>query len=215
VLLAGALLALALGGCGVPIGGAHALARSAIPSSLLQRQLPPASTTPTTSPPSGNYVPATIYWVGPDHSTLVPAQRVVPANAPLRWALFYLTIGPLPSETALGDTSALDSSVRLVGNPTLSAQVVTVDFNSSFGQISGPGQVLAVAQVVYTVAEVEGCLGVAFEIDGTPAAVPIGSGAETFGPVDQADYAAQAPPGWSCPSPPTPTSTTTTRPAGG
>lgn len=208
--------ALALAGCGVPIGGAHALPRSGIPSALLQRQLPPQTTTPTTTP-TGDYVLATIFWVGPGGTSLVPAQRWVPGTAPLRSALDDLTTGPLPSETSQGDSSALDPNVRLAADPTPNGQVVTVDFTSPFGLISGPEQVLAVAQVVYTVAASEGCgIGVAFEIDGTAAAVPIYNGAETLGPVSQSDYAALKPSNWSCPptppTPPTTTTTTTTRP---
>ena len=206
---------LALAGCGVPIGGARALPRSAIPRALLQHQLPSPTTTPTTSPP--DYVPATIFWVAPSGTTLVGVSRAVSGQTPLRSALSDLTSGPLTSETAQGDFSALAPNVRLASDPAVNGQVVTVDFTSPFGQISGPEQVLAVAQVVYTVVTYEGCgASVAFEIGGVSAAVPVYNGAETLGPVTQSDYDALKPSGWSCPpTPPTTTTTMTTRPAGG
>ncbi|MHB1774634.1 MAG: GerMN domain-containing protein [Acidimicrobiales bacterium] len=211
-----ALGALALAGCGVPIGGAHVLARSALPPALLQRRLPTPTTTSTTTP--ADYVPASVFWVGPNHATLVQATRAIPGTASPRTILTDLltdlTRGPVASETTQGDTTALAGV--LIGGPTVDQQVVTVDFTSPFGQISGPDQVLAVAQVVYTVVGYEGCgVGVAFEIDGTSAAVPIGNGSQTFGPVYQLDYAAQLP-NFVCPSPPPgTTTTTTTRPANG
>jgi hypothetical protein len=207
--------ALALSGCGVPIGGAHALARSALPPALLQRELPTPTTTSTTTP--ADYVPASVFWVGPNHGTLVQASRAVPGTVSPRTALTDLltdlTRGPLTSETAQGDSTALAGT--LIGDPTVSQQVVTVDFTSPFGQISGPDQVLAVAQVVYTVVGYLGCgVGVAFEIDGTSAAVPVGNGSQTFGPVYQVDYAALLP-SFVCPPAPPSTTATTTRPAGG
>jgi hypothetical protein len=210
-----ALGALALSGCGVPIGGAHALARSALPPALLQRNLPTPTSTSTTTP--ADYVPASVFWVGPNHGTLVQASRAVSGTVSPRTALTDLltdlTRGPLTSETAQGDSTALAGV--LIGGPTVGQQVVTVDFTSPFGQISGPDQVLAVAQVVYTVVGYLGCgVGVAFEIDGTSAAVPVGNGSQTFGPVYQLDYAAQLP-NFVCPPPPPSTTTTTTRPASG
>ena len=70
-----------------------------------------------------------------------------------------------------------------------SADVVTVDFNTAFGLISGTQEVQAVAQVVFTVTKQVGRqIGVQFEIEGVPTDVPTATGAEVAGPVSYDKY---------------------------
>jgi hypothetical protein len=76
-----------------------------------------------------------------------------------------------------------------------------------FISIGGGNQLLAVAQVLWTLTEFPGIDGVLFVLDGPLVAVPTDDGL-TDRPVDRADYAAVAP----CPAelPSTPPSATPT-----
>lgn len=192
-----ALAGAALTGCGVPTGGAQALPRSAVPSRLLEKQ-PPPTTTPTTFP--SDYIEETLYWVSSNGTQLTSGTRDVPSDGALRALLDDLVSGPIASETASGDTTALPSNANLLG-VSVGDGTVTVDFARPFGVISGNAQILAVAQVVYTVVDFAGCDdGVEFQINGTQVPVPVAGGALTTTPVHQLDYWQYAPTGWSCPS---------------
>jgi hypothetical protein len=72
----------------------------------------------------------------------------------------------------------------VISAPLVQGSIVTVNFNTAFGQITGADAELAVAQVVATVvAQSKPTTSVLFEIDGQPISVPISSGAQVSGPV--------------------------------
>ena len=187
------LASLVLSACGVPISGApSALPKSQVPNDLLSPVVPPS--TSTTSPAG---VSETIYLVNPKQQ-IVSAQRFVPVPARLTAVLDALLAGPIAQETTQGYTSALTPGIEvlsLVSGPVN----VTIDFNSTFGEILGQQQqLLAVAQVVDTVgtytATPSGVKGVYFEIEGNPTNVPIATGAEVSGPVNSTQYASLSAP---------------------
>ena len=67
--------------------------------------------------------------------------------------------------------------------------VVTVNFNDAFGQITGTATEQAVAQVVATVATETGVgTGVVFEIEGQRTSVPVSNGSLVAGPVYLLDF---------------------------
>ena len=132
---------------------------------------------------------------------LIAAQRVVvpTANldATLTAAVDALLAGPTAPEVAAGDVTAFSNGVRLLSADVtggVTTRVATVNFNQAFGEISGSLQVLAVAQVVFTVTHQLGqTTGVQFEIQGVPIEVPSASGAQVPGPVHLAQYATRGP----------------------
>jgi len=193
VVLLGA--AIVLGACGVPTGGGpHAISRSQVPFRLLTTAPP----TTTTTAPALDDVPVTVFFVSQPDEHLVPAQRAVPTSFSLRTVVDALLTGPTTVERTEGFHSALSPGVKLLrtkpARPTPSASIVTLDFNQAFGQISGTQQVLAVAQIVYTVtAELGTGVGVQFQIDGTDIDVPTDTGAESSGPVLRKQYQSVAP----------------------
>jgi hypothetical protein len=72
--------------------------------------------------------------------------------------------------------------------------VVTVNFNNAFGQITGTATEQAVAQVVATVANDTGAgTGVMFEIEGQHTSVPVANGSQVAGPVYLLDFLNIAP----------------------
>lgn len=178
--------------CGVPTAFTpRPIAKNQVPFHLLA---PEAPTTTTTTTPSPSFVPVTIYLVNSTQQYLVPSQRLVAPPAPLAAVLDALLVGPTTSETALGVQTALSSTVRVLG-ASVTNGVATVNFNSAFGQITGPQQVLAVAQVVFTVTgQLTAETGVQFEISGSPTNVPIATGAQVPGPVHLLQYAALSSP---------------------
>ena len=190
--------------CGVPTQNApQVIAKAQVPFHLLDPEAP--TTTTVTTPSPAFTVPVLVYLVNPTSQYLVSSQRLVAPPAQLSAVLDALLAGPTASELALGVQTAFSSGVRVL-SAGVSGGVATVNFNSAFGDITGPEQILAVAQVVFTVtSQLTPETGVTFEIGGTPTNVPVATGAQVPGPVHLLQYAALAPP---------PPGSTTTAPFG-
>ena len=81
-----------------------------------------------------------------------------------------------------GDTAIPDNVAVISAVPQ--GNVVTVNLNSAFGQITGSNTELAVGQIVATVTAATGpSTGVLFEINGQHTDVPIANGSQVPGPV--------------------------------
>ena len=172
VLASGALV---LGACGVPIDTQPAaLSRSGVPFNLLD---PTSPATTSTTTPSPIEVPVTIFLVSAN-GHLVPRDRAVPVSAPdLVTVLSALVVGPTDAEAAAGLLSAVPAQTTVLG-ATISGGVATVNLGATFGQLVGPPQIQAVAQVVFTASALPGVTGVMFQLDGQPVEVPVASGAQ-------------------------------------
>lgn len=189
------VLALVAGGCGVGAdGGAKAIPDDQVPFHLLTKA--PPSTTTTTVPAA---VPVTVYFEAGASQALTPAQRAVGVQNTVRTVVHALLAGPTTVERSAGVRTALSQNVQLLKakpeHPGATATpVITLDFNQAFGAISGTQQVVAVAQIVYTVTAYMGAgYGVQFEIEGVPTDVPTSTGAQVTGPVKRTTYASLAP----------------------
>ena len=191
-----ATVVIVLAGCGVPVDKQPAaLSRHGIPFGLLDPTAP--STTATTSPIE---VPVQIFLVDPtDH--LVPVARDVPVSAPdLYTVLGALVAGPTDAEAEAGLQTSLPAQTTVI-DATITAGIATVNLGGTFGQLVGPAQIQAVAQVVFTASGLPGVTGVTFELSGEAVEVPVPSGVEV--PMaTTAQFAALAP---VTPSPPTTT----------
>jgi spore germination protein GerM len=181
-----ALVALALGAtaCGVPVNAApQSLPKNQVPFHLLS-PVPPA--TPSTTQPAAVLVPVKIYLVS--GSGVSSTNRDVAYPAPLSAVLHALIAGPTGTESAQGLSTAIPSDTRVL-SAVVAGGLVTVDFSSDFGEVSGSAQVLAVEQVVFTLcAELSATTGVVFEIDDQPIEVPIANGSQVPGPVYLLDF---------------------------
>ncbi len=178
------LLALAAG-CAIPTQGSpSAIPASRVPFSLLD---PHPTTTTTTQPKPSSFVSAKVFFLNANASNaLTPADRLVSAPAQLPAIISALVAGPSSGESAAGLTTAIPSDVTVLSaaQTTTSPTVVTVNFNTAFGQITGTATEQAVAQVVTTVVNEIGLgTGVVFEINGTHTSVPIANGSQVPGPV--------------------------------
>jgi spore germination protein GerM len=115
---------------------------------------------------------------------------LVSTPAQLPAIITVLVAGPSSGESAAGLTTAIPSDVVVLSAAETSPNVVTVNFNTAFAQITGTATEQAVAQVVTTVVNEIGLgTGVVFEINGTHTSVPVASGALVAGPVYLYDVA--------------------------
>ncbi|MGH9100663.1 MAG: GerMN domain-containing protein [Acidimicrobiales bacterium] len=200
--------ALVLGACGVPTQPSA----SPISTGRSHISLPP--TRPTVSPCTrSGCVSVDVYFVTTD-DYVVPADRVVPRDAELSSVVRSLLSGPTPAEQAKGIRTALGGGIRLLSaSVTDGDKIATLNFNTHFFTLSGPQEVLAVAQVVFTVTSVAPDTGVTFQIDGGPIPVPVGTGAlATTIVVHASEYASLRTPTRTLTTTPTTTTPVTTTP---
>jgi spore germination protein GerM len=189
------LISVLTAACGIPTSsGPQAIAKGNIPSRLLN----PGSTTTTIPNPPPVYVTEQIYLVDPNLH-LTPRNRNIAPPANLTQIVDALLLGPVAAESAEGIQSFVTSTSPLTGANravvTVANGIATVNFATNPVQVVGATQtLLAIAQVVFTVTQQANVTGVLFQIGGEPIEVPIGpNGALVPGPVNQAQYQAQAP----------------------
>lgn len=134
----------------------------------------------------------TVYLVRGDR--LVAARRrVTGLNVPAE-ALRVLLKGPTADESAAGFVSDVPSQTRLI-SLDLNGVVASVDLSTDFGTTGGSQQVLAVAQIVYTLTASKFIDSVVFSLNGRPIETPDGSGSLSTAPRSRDDYRKEAPSG--------------------
>ncbi len=185
-----ALCAFGAAGCAIPTQSApNSIASSKVPFDLLDPHPP---TTTTTQPKPSSLVPVKVFFLNSSNQ-LEPAARVVASPAPLASIITAMLAGPTTAEAANGVLTAIPSDVTVLSTST-QGNVVTVNLNTAFGQITGNDTELAVAQIVSTVATENGlATGVIFEIDGQRTSVPIANGSQVAGPVYLIEFLNVAP----------------------
>jgi spore germination protein GerM len=178
------MLAVFAAGCAIPTQGSpSSIAASKVPFHLLDPH--PPTTTTTTPPKPSSYVGVKVFFLNTAaNNALTPTDRLVSAPAPLTSILTSLVAGPTSGDSAAGLTTAIPSNVTVLSASAPASNVVTVNFNAAFGQITGTDTELAVAQVVDTVVTEVGLgTGVIFEIAGQRTQVPVANGSQVAGPV--------------------------------
>jgi spore germination protein GerM len=173
---------------GCAIGGeqsAHVIDPHSVPHSLLG----PATTFAELNPgvPSDNI---TLYL--DSNERLIAVNRTVPAPATLQTVLKAMEKGPTLAERQEGLESPL-STTRPILFRSATNGIASVDLPSSFASLGGQDQIIASAQLVYTVTAFPGVDQVVVFINGQPAAVPTSDGSLASNPLRRADYALLAP----------------------
>lgn len=175
----------AAAGCGVPVGsGPTRIDPSTVPYGLLNE-----SGTAAPDELFGRAVP--IFLV--DGDRLVSVTRHVSGTNVAQHSLGALLLGPTAIEASRGYRTAIPSDVRLISLDYVGDTVASVDLTPAFGAISGSDQVLAVAQIVFTLTASSRIHAVQFAVADKPVAVPDGHGTLDTAPRTRADYRAQAP----------------------
>ena len=175
----------ALTACGIPVDdAARPLSADEVPSS------PPGPTsTPTAPAVHSTHVSVEVFFVR--GSRLVPVHRQLTPPPSVEGAIVALGTEPSPPERRDGLRTALTRPVRLAG--TVAAGVPLIDVTEAFALTEGEEQILALAQLVFTLTGLPGVEGVSFALEGRPVEVPTGDGTLKRGPLRREDFSAVAP----------------------
>ena len=173
----------ALGACGVPDQDrAIRVDPADVPFGLLD-----PGTTTTVADATRT---AVVYLLADDR--LVPVDRQVPSDATLADLLELVVAGPTDQERSLGITTAVPAGA--VATAVEARGVATVELTEAFGDVRSEEQLLALAQLIYTLTERPGLGGVAFTLGGEEVSVPVPDGSAIVGPVARDDLPDVAPP---------------------
>ena len=131
-----------------------------------------------------------IYLVAPaeagDPSLLRSTPRDVESGAsPL---IRSLLAGPNTEELASRLVTNIPQETELLSAPRLSGEVLFVDISPEITDLSGESLVLAVAQIVFTAAEIEGVRAVRLRVDGLDQRWPKGDGETGDGALTVYDF---------------------------
>ena len=183
---AAALLALVvLSSCGIPVEDrARPISPDDIPSSI------PAPA-PATTAPAGDPTPASVELFFVQGSRLGAVRREAPVALSAERTIAEIARGPTAAERGQGFRTALPRDLRLAG--TVAAAVPLIEVSESFARVEGEEQILALAQLVFTLTGLPGVEGVSFALAGRPVEVPTGDGVLKRGPLRRADFQAVAP----------------------
>lgn len=174
--------ALLLGACGVSAQSEPtAIAPEAVPFGLLE------PTPSTTAVPEGRTVD--VFLVSGDR--LVQVSRSVPVDSGPTALVEALVAGPTDDERSFGTTTAVAPGT--VARVTTNRGVADVELTPAFREIRGEDQILALAQIVFTLTEQPGIGGVRFTLDGEPVRLPTTDGARGDGRLARDDLTALAP----------------------
>ncbi|SEK67588.1 Sporulation and spore germination [Blastococcus sp. DSM 46786] len=123
---------------------------------------------------------------------LAPASRATSAATP-ESAVALLAAGPTRDEVIGGLRTAV-APQSIVADEGLPGGITAVSVTREFAGITGGNQLLAVAQVVWTLTELPGTARVRFLIEGAPLEVPTDDGLSDE-PVGRDEFLSVAPPG--------------------
>jgi hypothetical protein len=173
-----------LAACGVPSDPSpRSFPAQEVPFGLL-------STTTSTATSPAPATSAVVFLVEGDR--LAPVRREVPAPATPAAVLAVLAAGATAPEAAAGLRTALVTGASLA---RVNGGTATVRLDPDFAAADLREQVLALAQLVYTITELPGIGAVQFTSDGRPAEIPTAAGPLKTGAATRADFAAVGPSG--------------------
>jgi spore germination protein GerM len=99
-----------------------------------------------------------------------------------------LFAGPNAAERNEQLDTAIPAEVQLLTTPSQVGQLLTVDLNDVFDELTPDGLRLAAAQIVSTATDIEGVAAVQLRVDGETRVWPVGSGELVDRALTQYDY---------------------------
>lgn len=179
--LAVAVVTTGLAACGVPRDEEpRAIPAHRVPFGLLDRQ-----TLASPSPDGEGFEEVVVYLVARER--LASVTRRVQGPVTDETALSALLAGPTAEEARNGLRSALDPAVK-VSTKGRSGVVAAVDLGETFSTTGASDEILAVAQIVYTMTARTGVEAVRFIVSGQPIEVPAGDGTLRSAPLRRTDF---------------------------
>ncbi|HSP27930.1 MAG TPA: GerMN domain-containing protein [Ilumatobacteraceae bacterium] len=130
-----------------------------------------------------------VYLLAPTDPDAPQRLRSVQRDVPTAPAsvLASLFAGPNATERDAQIDTAIPADVELLAARPV-GQVLTVDLNDAFGELTPDGLRLAVAQIVSTATDLDGVRSVQLRIEGEPRVWPLGNGELTDRPLTKYDY---------------------------
>lgn len=181
-------------GCGVQGDGApRALPPEAVPEELTA---PSTSAVEREEPESGAV--ATVYLVD-NRERLRPVLRTMPRPVLITKTLDALLRGATDEEAAEGLRSEVPVGTEVNGIDRLDRDVIAIDLSEEFAGTTADGELLAQAQIVYTVSELPNVGGVLFLVDGRPREGADDDAKLTSSPLTVEDFEDFAPPAGTAP----------------
>lgn len=177
--------AVLLAACGVPGDDSpRPLDEDAVPFDLLA---PTAETTTTTTPSVfADTVRVAVFLADPE-GKLQAVRRPVTSPATVAKVVESLLAGPTDEESSRLST-AITSGTELLGVDGPRDGLVTINLSRDVLDITGRQQILALAQVVWTVTALPSVDRVLFEFEGEPTEVQNGNGTLTSSPLSRPSY---------------------------
>jgi spore germination protein GerM len=175
-------------GCGVATSDDVEIADADdVPFGLLEPDRVPVALRPV-----NGAVVVQLYFFDPDSSALVPVTRQVSA-AGIEAVAGELQAGPTASESFLGLQSAL-TDIDAIDGIVIDGSTALVDLNDSFTTLGGSDQIIAIAQLVFTVTERRSVDRLVVRVNGETVEVPRDDGTLTRDPLTRSDYRSFSPP---------------------
>ena len=130
-----------------------------------------------------------VYLLAPTDPDAPERLRSVQRDVPTTPSsiLASLFAGPNAAERVAQIDTAIPSDVELIAARPV-GQVLTIDLNDAFDELTPEGLRLAVAQIVLTATDIGGVRSVQLRIDGEPRVWPLGNGELTDLPLTKYDY---------------------------
>lgn len=182
-----AVLLLVVGGCGVP---AEDEPRDLAADSVQYDLLAPSSSTTSTTAAASDVRTVQIYLIRDEQ--LAPRARQMPVNVESAQIVAELLVGPREQELDRGYGTAIPDGTELLGS-RLDDTTLVLNLSEELNAVQGERQTMAVAQLVFTVTELQRVDGVRFQIEGESVQVPKGDGTLTSSPLRRADFPALDP----------------------
>jgi len=136
---------------------------------------------------------ATVYLVD-NRERLRPASRTLDSPALIVNVLNSLLEGATDDEAEDGLRSEVPAGTSVNGIDRLDEDVIAVDLSEEFADTTADGELLAQAQIVYTVTELGNVRGVLFLVDGRPREGADDDAKLTSSPLTIEDFEDFAPP---------------------
>jgi len=182
------LLLVVLVSCGVPLDDeTHAIADDDVPFELLDEA--PATTSSTTTPPGSTTLqPEVVYLYLVRNDRIERRTRSVPTPIGVGDRLKMLADTLQAADIEAGFRSAVAPGSFTTTTPQIRGGVATVDLSADFTSVPTKEQVLAFAQITYTLTDLPGIGQVMFTLHGGPINSLDDEGVSVSGPVTEDTY---------------------------